>query len=393
MARILTMVVLLATAAASAAPDPEREFLRLLSSAKTTPRERRAAFEALRKGGGAPSGQAVREIRSAWEDALRDLARASTTRPVFAEAQKAIPSLAQIGDRMRRIVAADKVPRERLDEALQDAVKTIDEVRAKIEGAPEREAAAERLLEVGAYAAWAGVLRGFTDSVGEVLIELAFLRNFAAPKDAPVLDFNDTMAAAIDAGEAECIARTNIHRIRLGLRPLEIDLRLVAAARKHSEEMARLDYFSHDSPTPEVRTVWMRANREGVAAAMENIAMAGSPAEAFSMWFYSPGHHRNMIGTGLASIGVGESGGRWTMVGGRLSLIRVYRKIKALAYVRMRYEAGEDVGKVFDLARSCLAQGLVAQAEDELERVLRLEPDHAEARDLLAKLRAAAKKG
>jgi len=393
MARILTSVVLVLSGAASGAPDPEREFLRLLSNAKSAREERRSAFDALRKRGGSPSSQAVRDVRRAWEDALRDLVRRSTAPAVFAEGQKLIPILVQVGDRVRGLVAADSVAKDRLDAALDDAVKAIDPVRAKIAGTPEHRAAAERLEEVGAYAAWAGVIRGFTESFGRVLVELALLRNVMAPNHAPVLEFNEAMAATIDLEEAECTARTNVHRIRLGLRPLEIDLRLVAAARKHSEEMARLEYFNHDSPTPKVRTVWMRAQREGAAAAMENIAMAGSAEEAFSMWFYSAGHHRNMIGSDLASIGIGASGGRWTMVGGRVSLIREYRRIKALAYVRMRYEAGGDVGKIFDLARFCLTQGLASQAEDELEGILALDANHAEARDLLAKLRAATKKG
>jgi hypothetical protein len=195
------------------------------------------------------------------------------------------------------------------------------------------------------------------------------------------------MAFGIDPEEAECIARTNLHRIRLGLRPFEIDLRLVAAARKHSEEMAQLKYFSHDSPTPKLKTPWARAARDSAAASAENIAQAGNAKEAFAMWLYSPPHHRNILDPGNASIGIGAFSGYWTQLFGRVSLRSRYRTIDALTYVKSRYEAGADPEKLLTVSRWCLTKKLLTQAEDELERILVLKPDHAEARALLAKLR------
>jgi hypothetical protein len=63
--------------------------------------------------------------------------------------------------------------------------------------------------------------------------------------------------------------------------------------------------------------------------------------------------------------------------------------MKEFIYVKRRYEAGRDTGKLFELITWCLQQKLSTQAQDEIDRLLRLNPseDVAEkARELQRKL-------
>src|SRR5258706_1406878 len=58
--------------------------------------------------------------------------------------------------------------------------------------------------------------------------------------------YNEAMAAAIcNAVEVENLRIMNAYREALGLIPLELDPRLVQAARKHSKEMVDKSYYSH----------------------------------------------------------------------------------------------------------------------------------------------------
>ncbi len=120
--------------------------------------------------------------------------------------------------------------------------------------------------------------------------------------------------AELAHGELENIVAVNAYREALGLLPLEIDVRLVKAARGHSQEMARLGYFAHDSPTPGRTSFVDRMRLEGyLAGGGENILQGAKTGEqAFWIWFESPGHHRNMTTADFQSIGVGQHGELWT---------------------------------------------------------------------------------
>lgn len=120
--------------------------------------------------------------------------------------------------------------------------------------------------------------------------------------------------AELARGEVENIRAVNAYREALGLLPLEIDVRLVRAARGHAQEMGRLGYFSHDSPTPGRASFTDRMRREGYdAGGGENILRgAQTGQQAFWIWFESPGHHQNMTAADFQSIGVGQHGELWT---------------------------------------------------------------------------------
>jgi len=126
-----------------------------------------------------------------------------------------------------------------------------------------------------------------------------------------ILRYNGLVYTTATAAERHLVEVTNEYRMQLGLKPLAISEALTQAARKHSQEMQRLNYFGHDSPTAENRSPGQRCANEGYKGFRgENIASGCPPDAAFNMWYNSSGHHRNMLG-GHNEIGVGQ-GGPWT---------------------------------------------------------------------------------
>lgn len=116
--------------------------------------------------------------------------------------------------------------------------------------------------------------------------------------------------------EAAGILDLNVLRIHLGLNALSLDLKLCDAARDHSSDMRTLGFFAHESPVEGKRTPWDRAARFGTSASAENIAGGQvTGAGANRGWWYSPGHHKNMLG-GHARVGLGRSETLWTQMFG-----------------------------------------------------------------------------
>jgi hypothetical protein len=110
--------------------------------------------------------------------------------------------------------------------------------------------------------------------------------------------------------------RLNLIRVRLGLQALRTDLGLTRACRDHSKDMVVHEFFSHTSPVSGKETPWRRAALEGGQASAENIATGqGSGHGAISAWWYSPGHHRNMLGN-HSSQGLGRHRNHWTQLFG-----------------------------------------------------------------------------
>ncbi len=95
--------------------------------------------------------------------------------------------------------------------------------------------------------------------------------------------------------------------------PLQWDERLAAVAREHSEEMARVGYFSHqglDGSLPDVRV-----SRAGITwkATGENIAKFGDIARAEQAFMNEPkfqrNHRSNILGAAYTHVGIGIARG------------------------------------------------------------------------------------
>ncbi|MFM7283121.1 MAG: CAP domain-containing protein [Planctomycetia bacterium] len=105
-------------------------------------------------------------------------------------------------------------------------------------------------------------------------------------------------------------------RILLGSNALRIDPKLCVASQGHSEDMQRLGFFAHESPVEGKRTPGDRAAKAGTSGGAENIARGQRTAKSANQaWWYSPGHHKNMLG-GHARIGLGRKDDFWTQMFG-----------------------------------------------------------------------------
>lgn len=112
--------------------------------------------------------------------------------------------------------------------------------------------------------------------------------------------------------ETEVVTLANEARKANGCAPLEIDDRLVEAARAHSEDMAANGYFSHDSLDGS-----SFADRIVAAGyprpAAENIAQGQDSARSVhDAWMNSDGHRANILNCDLTTVGVGVHLGTWT---------------------------------------------------------------------------------
>ena len=131
---------------------------------------------------------------------------------------------------------------------------------------------------------------------------------------------NRKLAAKVDLPEPERlgIEDCNLMRLLVGLKALRIDPKLCKAARGHSEDMQKLNFFAHQSPVPRKRNPSDRAAMAGTTGGAENIYRGSSnPLGANKGWFYSPGHHKNMFNPGHNRVGLGNYGSHWTQMLGR----------------------------------------------------------------------------
>ncbi len=157
-----------------------------------------------------------------------------------------------------------------------------------------------------------------------LLQEAAWVTSFATPMtagDRAAFEANAALARdaaniGLDPEEALGVLALNRRRVLLGLGAQRLDLRLCEACRSHSKDMVEHGFFAHDSPLPGRETPWKRAAQAGTSASAENIAAGASTGEgAILQWWYSPGHHRNMLGGG-ARAGLGRHQNHWTQLFG-----------------------------------------------------------------------------
>jgi len=107
----------------------------------------------------------------------------------------------------------------------------------------------------------------------------------------------------------------NTERAQHGLRPLKLNKKLSAAARRHARDMVRRDYFSHDSLGG--GTFVDRIRRSGYLRGAsgwsvgENLAWGShqraAPRAITAMWMDSAGHRANILSPAFREVGIGFS--------------------------------------------------------------------------------------
>ena len=103
------------------------------------------------------------------------------------------------------------------------------------------------------------------------------------------------------SAESQMLSMINEDRADAGLQPLRADSGLRSGALKHSQDMAKNNFFSHTSPTN--GTFSQRAS--GTGASAENLAMYGSIAKAHASLMGSEGHRKNLMNASYTRIGIG----------------------------------------------------------------------------------------
>ena len=115
-------------------------------------------------------------------------------------------------------------------------------------------------------------------------------------------------AAALTPVETGLLASVNQTRAAHGLHPLSLDPALVRAARSHSLDMLRRDYFAHGAFASRMLSFNARGPMVG-----ENLAWGAgsfaSPTVVIREWLQSPEHRRNLLRPGWRRIGIGASTG------------------------------------------------------------------------------------
>lgn len=129
------------------------------------------------------------------------------------------------------------------------------------------------------------------------------------PTPQPIPDPGNDLTAA----EQRMFDLVNQDRAAAGLPPLEIDMRLVRAARIKSQDMKDQGYFAHTSP--DGTTPWDLMKAQGVTyrTAGENIAMGFTNSDAAEKGFMnSPGHRANILNKDFNHVGIGIVGNYYT---------------------------------------------------------------------------------
>jgi uncharacterized protein YkwD len=111
------------------------------------------------------------------------------------------------------------------------------------------------------------------------------------------------------------LAAVNSTRAAHGLRPLHLDWTLQSAARSHSTDMLRRDYFAHGNFAGRMAAFHVHG-----PAAGENLAWGsgpfGRPSTIVQEWLASPEHRANLLRPGYARIGIGVVRGSFLGTGG-----------------------------------------------------------------------------
>ncbi|MEV1289831.1 CAP domain-containing protein [Micromonospora sp. NPDC049679] len=105
--------------------------------------------------------------------------------------------------------------------------------------------------------------------------------------------------------EAQVVKLTNAARAKSGCKAVRSDSRLVKAARAHTADMIRKNFFSHTGSDGSRFTT--RATRAGYKYALsENIAWGYKNADhVVAALMKSPGHRRNILNCSAKAVGVG----------------------------------------------------------------------------------------
>ena len=145
-------------------------------------------------------------------------------------------------------------------------------------------------------------LKGILNNTSTVPVSLAPSPPPATP---PVALGPLTIPTSLTADEQSMVDMVNQARIAAGVKPLTVDLRLVAVARAKGQDMKDNKYFAHISPTFGYSSSLMPSLGLNVNYFSENLASHNSVSGAMSNFMLSIGHRVNILDPNVTHIGVG----------------------------------------------------------------------------------------
>jgi uncharacterized protein YkwD len=127
------------------------------------------------------------------------------------------------------------------------------------------------------------------------------------------------LAATLSPAESGLLRAVNATRAAHGLSRLQVDSTLTRAARAHSREMLRGDYFAHGNFQGRMLGFHVRGPFAGENLAWGNGSFAAAPT-IISEWLRSPEHRANLLRPGFTRIGIGATQGMFLGKPGALVL-------------------------------------------------------------------------
>jgi uncharacterized protein YkwD len=102
-----------------------------------------------------------------------------------------------------------------------------------------------------------------------------------------------------------------------GLAPLRLDRKLQRAARAHSGDMLRRNYFAHGSFVSRLARFGVRGPRVGENLAW-GVGAGADPRRVVQQWLASPPHRANLLRRGFRRVGLGVMSGAFAGYNGAL---------------------------------------------------------------------------
>lgn len=124
------------------------------------------------------------------------------------------------------------------------------------------------------------------------------------PQPSPAPD-----TSALNADEQRMLQLVNQERAAAGLAPLKANMELVRLARLKAQDMIKLNYFSHTSPTYGSPFDMIKSAGISYRYAGENLAGAYSVDVAHTNLMNSPGHRANILNANFKEVGIGVING------------------------------------------------------------------------------------
>jgi uncharacterized protein YkwD len=111
---------------------------------------------------------------------------------------------------------------------------------------------------------------------------------------------------ATDVSASELLADTNVQRTANGEGGLNLNSQLDNAAQAKANNMAALNYWSHDTPSGQPPWVFIQAAGYSYTAAGENLAYGfDTSQDVLTAWMGSPDHRANILNGAYRDVGFG----------------------------------------------------------------------------------------